>query len=302
MPKHGPSDGSRVQLIAFLPIRFSPSLRPTVVVVLPSPAGVGVIAVTRIRRPSGRSATSLTKSRLILAMCLPYGSTARSGTSSLAAISPIGSRVAARAMSMSLLPMGEAPLGYRLRSSGSGTKTRAFPEAGLPGERAGVHLLAALGAHPLDRDRAAPCGDLEAVAGQREHGARFPGAFARADVVDLQLVAVEEGPGAGLRVGAADQIVHLGNRLVPVDLGVRLAAPALVGGLALVLRDARRLARAHQVDRLHHGVDPHGEQVIEVEAAERVVRPDLDLLLQEDRPLVQSLVGPEDGEPGLGLA
>ena len=37
---------------AFLPMRLSPSPRPTVVVVLPSPAGVGLIAVTRIRRPS----------------------------------------------------------------------------------------------------------------------------------------------------------------------------------------------------------------------------------------------------------
>ena len=36
---------------------LSASPRPTVVVVLPSPAGVGVIAVTRISLPSGRSAS-----------------------------------------------------------------------------------------------------------------------------------------------------------------------------------------------------------------------------------------------------
>ena len=41
-----------MQMIAFLPMRFSPSPRPTVVVVLPSPAGVGLIAVTRISLPS----------------------------------------------------------------------------------------------------------------------------------------------------------------------------------------------------------------------------------------------------------
>ena len=41
-----------MQTIAFLPMRFSPSPRPTVVVVLPSPAGVGLIAVTRISLPS----------------------------------------------------------------------------------------------------------------------------------------------------------------------------------------------------------------------------------------------------------
>src|SRR6266849_5338173 len=42
-PKHGPSEGSRRHSIAFLPIWLSASVRPTVVVVLPSPAGVGVI-------------------------------------------------------------------------------------------------------------------------------------------------------------------------------------------------------------------------------------------------------------------
>ena len=36
----------------FLPILFRPSFRPTDVVVLPSPAGVGVIAVTNINLPS----------------------------------------------------------------------------------------------------------------------------------------------------------------------------------------------------------------------------------------------------------
>ena len=41
-----------MQTIAFLPMRFRPSPRPTVVVVLPSPAGVGLMAVTRISLPS----------------------------------------------------------------------------------------------------------------------------------------------------------------------------------------------------------------------------------------------------------
>ena len=46
--------GSRRQHSAFLPMWLRPSVRPTVVVVLPSPAGVGVIAVTRMSLPSGR--------------------------------------------------------------------------------------------------------------------------------------------------------------------------------------------------------------------------------------------------------
>ena len=52
IPKDGPKLGSRKQTIDFFPILFKPSLRPTEVVVLPSPAGVGVIAVTKINFPS----------------------------------------------------------------------------------------------------------------------------------------------------------------------------------------------------------------------------------------------------------
>src|SRR6185295_18788152 len=44
-PNTGPSAGSRRQMTAFLPSWLSASPRPTVVVVLPSPAGVGELAV-----------------------------------------------------------------------------------------------------------------------------------------------------------------------------------------------------------------------------------------------------------------
>ena len=55
MPNTGPIDGSRSATIAFLPSRRSASASPTDVVVLPSPAGVGEIAVISISVPSGRS-------------------------------------------------------------------------------------------------------------------------------------------------------------------------------------------------------------------------------------------------------
>ena len=42
----GPPEGWRTQPTTFLPSRPSPSTRPSVVVVLPSPSAVGVIAVT----------------------------------------------------------------------------------------------------------------------------------------------------------------------------------------------------------------------------------------------------------------
>ena len=46
MPNTGPSEGSRRTTVVFLPMRFSPSVNPTDTVVLPSPGGVGVMAVT----------------------------------------------------------------------------------------------------------------------------------------------------------------------------------------------------------------------------------------------------------------
>ena len=52
IPKHGPKLGSLRQIIAFLPMWQSPSTKPTLVVVLPSPAGVGEMAVTKINLPS----------------------------------------------------------------------------------------------------------------------------------------------------------------------------------------------------------------------------------------------------------
>ena len=68
IPKEGPRLGSLKQTIDFLPILFNPSCRPTEVVVLPSPAGVGVIAVTKINLPSGLSLSVFKYSKLIFAI------------------------------------------------------------------------------------------------------------------------------------------------------------------------------------------------------------------------------------------
>ena len=56
MPKVGPIDGWRMVIVACLPMCLNAWPSPTVVVVLPSPSGVGVIAVTTTylaRRPVG---------------------------------------------------------------------------------------------------------------------------------------------------------------------------------------------------------------------------------------------------------
>tara|TARA_B100000242_G_scaffold84946_1_gene56697 strand:+ start:3662 stop:3907 length:246 start_codon:yes stop_codon:yes gene_type:complete len=52
IPNEGPRLGSLKHTIDFLPILFNPSDNPTDVVVFPSPAGVGEIAVTKINFPS----------------------------------------------------------------------------------------------------------------------------------------------------------------------------------------------------------------------------------------------------------
>ncbi len=55
MPKTGPSDGSRRASIVSMPSAFIDSASPIEVTVLPSPRGVGVIAVTSMILPSGLS-------------------------------------------------------------------------------------------------------------------------------------------------------------------------------------------------------------------------------------------------------
>ena len=71
-PKQGPSEGSRRQIIVRVPRAFSASPRPIVVVVLPSPAAVGVMPVTSTSLPCGGFARcSATKSSEIFALCAP---------------------------------------------------------------------------------------------------------------------------------------------------------------------------------------------------------------------------------------
>src|SRR5438094_228061 len=77
---------------------------------------------------------------------------------------------------------------------------------------------------------------------------------------------------------------------------------AFMGGLRLVLLDARRLAGLHQVDGLEHRVDAHREQAVEIDRAERVGAGDRRLLLNENVAGIEPVVGPEDRQPGLRLA
>ena len=87
-PNTGPSAGCLIVRTGFLPIFARPCTSPTAVVDLPSPAGVGVIAVTTIS--FAFSAVSGKALRGILALSLPYGSSAAGSRPMSAARSTIG--------------------------------------------------------------------------------------------------------------------------------------------------------------------------------------------------------------------
>ncbi len=89
MPKHGPNDGSLNAATAFTPILFSPSVSPILMVVFPSPAGVGLIAVTKTSLPSGLSENFFITSSEIFALYFPYSSNSSSSIPTFAATSVI---------------------------------------------------------------------------------------------------------------------------------------------------------------------------------------------------------------------
>jgi hypothetical protein len=94
-------DGCRIATVACFPMHLKPCPSPTVVVVLPSPRGVGVIALTTTYFAFGRSARSSIASRPIFITPRPYGSRCSGGSPIRAAMSATGSGVALRAISRS---------------------------------------------------------------------------------------------------------------------------------------------------------------------------------------------------------
>ncbi len=75
------------------------------VVDFPSPAGVGVIAVTSTSAPSGWSRRRAMAGQPTLALWRPYGSSSAGVSPTAAPISWIGLSVTVRAISRSCLPM-----------------------------------------------------------------------------------------------------------------------------------------------------------------------------------------------------
>ena len=131
MPNVGPIDGCRIATVARLPMCLKPWPSPTVVVVLPSPSGVGVIAVTTTYFAVGASARSSIASSLIFMTSPPYGSSRRTGRPISAAMSSSGLSDAPRAISRS---EGKAMTGLQ----GQRTGEMGQPSISMPNSPAGV--------------------------------------------------------------------------------------------------------------------------------------------------------------------
>ena len=102
IPNTGPKEGSRSTTVVFLPIRFNPSVSPIETVVLPSPAGVGEIADTRIRCFPCIFCGSMRLSGNF-ALYFPYSSISSGLIPSFAAICVIGFSCTWLAISMSVI-------------------------------------------------------------------------------------------------------------------------------------------------------------------------------------------------------
>ena len=98
----GPNDGSRKQIMTFFPNLVNACPNPTVVVVLPSPAGVGEIAVTKISFPAFLSKTFCIKGKEIFPLYRPYLSIFPSSIPTIFPISSIGFISTCLAISISL--------------------------------------------------------------------------------------------------------------------------------------------------------------------------------------------------------
>src|SRR5712691_3657749 len=90
VPNVGPIDACLIAIVALLPMWLIAWPRPTVVVVLPSPSGVGVMPVTTTYLARGRLASASMAARSILATCSPYGRSSHGGMPAVSAISEIG--------------------------------------------------------------------------------------------------------------------------------------------------------------------------------------------------------------------
>ena len=109
MPKQGPRDGSLSAMTARLFSFANACPSPTVVVVFPSPAGVGLIAVTSTSFPSGWFLMRFRRDSEIFALYFPYKSRSSPSIPSVSATLTIGTSSASCAISISVFISSTMP-------------------------------------------------------------------------------------------------------------------------------------------------------------------------------------------------
>src|SRR5204862_3423322 len=103
------------------------------------------------------------------------------------------------------------------------------------------------------------------LAAHRAKGRRHD--LLRVKEIELLLAGLgfERRPGARRGIAATDQIVDEIDMVGPVDPRLGLAHPALIGGLALILRPFGGAARRDEIGRLQQGLDAEREDLVEIE-------------------------------------
>ena len=120
-----------------------------------------------------------------------------------------------------------------------------------------------------------------------------------AAVIHKDLGIAQVCPGARRWVAGADQVIDHVHMVGPVDLGFGGLKPALVSGLRLVLLCGRVAAGHHRICCFQKRGHAHGKQLVEIQLAQGLVRPDVAGFLQNHQTLVQAVAGAEDGQAGL---
>src|SRR6185437_1711568 len=169
---------------------------------------------------------------------------------------------------------------------------------------AAADLAGLLVAAALDFDEAALGVNGEAGRTDRRHLARTKtlhfteGARDRlARIEEMEPPAIRHRPRAGRWIAAADEVVDGIDGVGPVDPRLGLAHPALVARAFARLRALLRLAGHQQIGGFEQRRHAGREDLVEIDAAQRVVGTDLDRLLQQYRPLVEAVHRAKDAEP-----
>ena len=159
-------------------------------------------------------------------------------------------------------------------------------------------LISASRPDTLHQDAAADRLDRDAIVRDLNYPAGHAVTVDACTVEDAEFNAFMGGPGTWRRIGAANEIVYLADRFVPIDRRMLFRTAALIGCLALVLLNVGRIAGPEEVADFRHGLDGGGIDFLEVEIDDGVVRPDLAFPVQENIALIQAVGGVEPGKAG----